>query len=135
MSKDIRENLIASKKGFKTTVGSTTKKSSVVYIKMTAKITPTEKRDDYGECARRIKETFKRETEKIVWNSPDFLDEHICVADMSEESVKFGRRSFVKYAVYVKLHDGRNKDCVEKLASTLNDTIEKLLEDASLKII
>lgn len=74
----------------------------IVYIRTKARITPIVKKKEYNDGVTSVKETFEKLVKSVVRNNSYFEDKHICSIEISENGIAFGKKSHIKYDVYVK---------------------------------
>jgi hypothetical protein len=75
---------------------------NIIYIRSKAVITPITDKKDFSEEIIKIKRSFENKVKETVRNSYSFEDKHICTIEMSENGISFGKKSHVKYDIYVK---------------------------------
>lgn len=82
----------------------------IVYIRTKARITPTVKKKEYNDGVASVKESFEKLVKSVVRNNGYFEDKHICSIEISENGIAFGKKSHVKYDVYVKPKEMKKLD-------------------------
>lgn len=74
----------------------------IIYIRSKARVTPLIKQRDYYDSVTMVKNTFGNTVHNIIKNHTHFENRHICSIEMSENGISFGKKSYIKYDIYVK---------------------------------
>jgi len=111
---------------------------NIIYIRSKAVITPITDKKDFSEEIIKIKKSFEKKVKETVRNSCSFEDKHICTIEMSENGISFGKKSHVKYDIYVKPKNIKNLDDysndIQTLVYQFNQTLANLFTENNIKI-
>lgn len=118
---------------FVTRYGSTLEEEhpSVVYLRTKSKITPIEKKKEYNNEIENVKKDFEIYIKKCIFNCKSVENNFMYNLDITSNSIKFGKTSFLRYDVYVKPTKKRtisqNKYRLQQLSKKIDNGLEKLL--------
>lgn len=99
----------------------------IIYIRSKARITPTIKKKDYNDSVSIIKKEFIKNVKTIVKSYSKFEGKHICSLEMSDNGIAFGKKSYIKYDVYVKPKE------IKKIDEYEND-IKNMISDVDIML-
>ena len=127
------------KNGFKVKYGSLDKKNpDILYVRSRTTITPSIKKSDYSKEILSVKNKFVHDANDIILLSDYFEDRFICNIEISEKSLAYGKKSHLKYDVYLKPLENKNfeeyYDDINNIVNKLNVKLSFLLETNNLKI-
>lgn len=112
---------------------------SVVYLRSKTKITPTIQKINFEDDLNSLKEKFNDYIINQVKINKNFNENCICNIDVSSKSVTYGKASFLRYDVYLKLINKNtllnNKNIIEEFSSELNDKLTELLFNCGIKCV
>ena len=101
-------------------------------------ITPVIKKKDFSEDIALVKKEFEKNIKRIILNSNIFENKHICSIEMSENGIAFGKKSHMKYDIYVKPKENKLLeeyfDDVKNLVYVFNQNLSELLTKNNIKI-
>lgn len=110
----------------------------IIYIRSKATITPVLYKKDFSDDIVLIKKSFEQSVKESIRNTNDFEDKHICTIEMSENGISYGKKSHVKYDVYLKpkvvkpITEYHNT--ILRLAYIFNKGLEQSLLDKNIRI-
>lgn len=109
------------------------KEPSVVYLRTKSKITPSIKQKEYNENILKAKNEFTSFAKNYILNCNDVEDMFLFNIDMSPKGVKFGKKSFLRYDLYLrpktKLTLEDNKTKMERISFAMDNKLEKILKN------
>lgn len=109
------------------------KEPSVVYLRTKSKITPSVKKKEYNENILSAKNEFTSFAKNYLINCNDVENAFLFNIDMSPKGVKFGKKSFLRYDVYlrpkVKSTLQENQGKMENISLTLDENLERILKN------
>lgn len=109
------------------------KEPSVIYLRTKSKITPLVRQKEYNENILKAKNEFTSFANNYLLNSDDVENAFIFNIDMSPKGVKFGKKSFLRYDVYlrpkVKNTLQANQGKMEHISLTLDENLERILKN------
>lgn len=109
------------------------KEPSVVYLRTKSKITPSIKQKEYNESILKAKNEFTSFAKNYILNCNDVEDMFLFNIDMSPKGVKFGKKSFLRYDLYLrpktKLTLEDNKTKMERISLAMDSKLEKILKN------
>lgn len=109
------------------------KEPSVIYLRTKSKITPSVKKKEYNENILRAKNEFTSFAKNYLLNCNDVENAFLFNIDMSPKGVKFGKKSFLRYDVYlrpkVKSTLQENQGKMENISLTLDENLERILKN------
>lgn len=109
------------------------KEPSVIYLRTKSKITPSVKKKEYNENILRAKNEFASFAKNYILNCNDVENAFLFNIDMSPKGVKFGKKSFLRYDVYlrpkVKSTLQENQGKMENISLTLDENLERILKN------
>ena len=120
---------------FITRYGSTLEEEhpSVVYLRTKSKITPLIKQKEYNENILKAKNEFTSFAKNYILNCNDVEDMFLFNIDMSPKGIKFGKKSFLRYDLYLrpktKLTLQDNKAKMEQISLAMDNKLEKILKN------
>lgn len=125
--------------GIKSKYGTLDKNNpEILYIRSRAIITPVIKKRDFSEDIALVKKEFEKNIKRIILNSNIFENKHICSIEMSENGIAFGKKSHMKYDIYVKPKENKLLeeyfDDVKNLVYVFNQNLSELLTKNNIKI-
>ena len=125
--------------GIKSKYGTLDKNNpEILYIRSRAIITPLIKKKDFSEDIALVKKEFEKNIKRIILNSNIFENKHICSIEMSENGIAFGKKSHMKYDIYVKPKENKLLeeyfDDVKNLVYVFNQNLSELLTKNNIKI-
>lgn len=125
--------------GIKSKYGTLDKNNpEILYIRSRAIITPVIKKKDFSEDIALVKKEFEKNIKRIILNSNIFENKHICSIEMSENGIAFGKKSHMKYDIYVKPKENKLLeeyfDDVKNLVYVFNQNLSELLTKNNIKI-
>lgn len=104
---------------------------SVVYLRTKSKITPLVRQKEYNENILKSKKEFTSFTKDYILNCNDVDDVYLFNIDMSPKGVKFGKKSFLRYDIYLrpktKLTLQGNQKKMEHISLALDNGLENIL--------
>lgn len=109
------------------------KEPSVIYLRTKSKITPSVKKKEYNENILMAKNEFTSFAKNYLLNCNDVENAFLFNIDMSPKGVKFGKKSFLRYDVYLRpkvkstLQENQNK--MENISLTLDENLERILKN------
>ena len=110
----------------------------ILYIRSRATITPVIKKKDFSENIIEIKRIFEKNVKTVILNSKAFEDKYICSIEMSENGIAFGKKSHVKYDIYVKPKTNKTieeySDDIQTIAYLFNQNLLQSLTENNIKI-
>lgn len=111
----------------------------ILHIRSKATITPSVNKKDFSEDIIFLKREFEKNVKQTLINSYDFENKHICSIEMSENGIAFGKKSHVKYDVYIKPKFQKklkeyNNDIL-RLVYNFNQNLTELLTNCEIEII
>jgi hypothetical protein len=110
----------------------------ILYIRSRATITPEIKKKDFSEDIALIKRIFEKNVKTIIFESNVFENKHICNIEMSENGIAFGKKSHVKYDIYIKPKISKKleeyKNDVIDLVCLFNQNLSQSLTENNIKI-
>ena len=110
----------------------------ILYIRSRATITPSIKKKDFSENIIEVKKIFEKNIKTVILNSKAFEKKYICSIEISENGIAFGKKSHVKYDIYVK--PKMNKaieeyyDDVQTMVYLFNQKLSQLLIESNINI-
>lgn len=114
-------------------------KPEILYIRSKATITPSIKKKDFSEDIASIKSLFEKNVKGIILKSNDFENKHICSIEMSENGIAYGKKSHLKYDIYVKPKEAKTlsdySNDIQYLTSEFNFNLLQLLSSNNIVII
>lgn len=126
-----KSNEIAIKKenGFSTKYGSkeNIKDNNIFYVRTKTKITPITNKQTYEDDVEKVKFNFANYISKLILKNKHFENEYLSNIDMSAKSISYGKISFLRYDIYLKM---KNKDTLEnnkELLYKISDNIDTFL--------
>ena len=109
------------------------KEPSVVYLRTKSKITPLIKQKEYNENILKAKNEFTSFVKNYIINCDDVENMFLFNIDMSPKGVKFGKKSFLRYDLYLrpktKLTLQDNKIKMEQISLAMDNKLEKILKN------
>lgn len=112
---------------------------SVVYLRSKTKITPTIQKTNFENDLNSLKEKFNDYIIEQVKINNNFNENCICSIDFSSKSVTYGKTSFLRYDIYLKLINKNtllnNKNIIEDFSSQLNNKLTELLFNCGIKCV
>lgn len=125
--------------GIKSKYGTLDKNNpEILYIRSRAIITPVIKKKDFSEDIALVKKEFEKNIKRVILNSNIFENKHICSIEMSENGIAFGKKSHMKYDIYVKPKENKLLeeyfDDVKNLVYVFNQNLSELLTKNNIKI-
>ena len=109
------------------------KEPSVIYLRTKSKITPSIKQKEYSENILKAKNEFTSFAKNYILNCNDVEDMFLFNIDMSPKGVKFGKKSFLRYDLYLrpktKLTLEDNKTKMERISLAMDNKLEKILKN------
>lgn len=110
----------------------------ILYIRSRATVTPTISKKDFSEDISNIKKSFEKNVKTVMFKSDVFEDKYICSIEMSENGIAFGKKSHMKYDVYVKPKINKTIDeyisDVQSIVYCFNQNITELLTKNNIKV-
>lgn len=117
----------------------TNTKPKVIYLRTKAKITPTINKTSFEEGIINVKNNFINYIKDVIVKNINLEDNHISSIDISEKSVRYGKISFLRYDVYIKLRSPKplikNFKFFSKLSEKFDKKLIKLLKKENISCI
>lgn len=125
--------------GIKSKYGTLNKNNpEIIYIRSRATITPTVKKKDFSEEVELIKKTFVNSIKTTIADSLVFENKHICSIEMSENGISFGKKSHVKYDVFLKPKVIKSIEeytsNIQYLVGVFNRNLYAMLSEVNIKV-
>jgi len=115
---------------FKSTYGTFNRNiPNVIYINGKTKVKPIVEKTDYSMDSRNIKKSFTNFVDKTVKDNDTFFDEYICTCDVSENGLEYGKRSNLKYSVFLKPKELKPIEDYLSVISNFNATVTSFLSE------
>ena len=125
--------------GLKTKYGALDKKNpEVIYIKSRATITPKIKKRDFSDSISKLKKVFEDNVRKTMAHLTDYDKRHICTLEISENGISYGKKSRVRYDIFIKPKTVKPleeyRDEIQKLSHIFNTDLKTLLNDNNIDV-
>ena len=115
---------------FKSTYGTFNRNTpNVIYINGKTKVKPIIEKTDYSVDSRNIKKSFTNFVDKTVKDNDIFFDEYICTCDVSENGLEYGKKSNLKYSVFLKPKELKPIEDYLSVISNFNATVTSFLSE------
>lgn len=101
----------------------------VVYLNTKVTVTPLAKSSNYVVSVRQTKVKIKEKIEQMLSVCDDIERKYILTVDMSEDSVSYGKKSRVKYDLFVKPKEIKGLGELLSLGKHISHRINVIISD------
>jgi hypothetical protein len=134
-----KENDITNGKVFKAKYGTCDEEiPKVLYLNVKTKVQPIQQKTTYASDVRNVKKLFGEYINGYFAKTDKFSNKFIYSCDVSENNMKFGRKSNVKYEVILKPTEIRKfdeySDDMRELSETLSNELYRIMDGNEFEI-
>lgn len=109
---------------------------SVIYVKSRGKIVPLIEKNTYIEDVADIKESLTAYVDRLIKNNDEFQDRYIFNIDTGDNALKYNRKSYFKYDVYLVPVEIKPLDdyeeTVNEMSMAISGHLETLLKEKNI---
>lgn len=109
---------------------------SVIYVKSRGKIVPLIEKNTYIEDVADIKESLTAYVDRLVKNNDEFQNRYIFNIDTGDNALKYNRKSYFKYDVYLVPIEIKPLDdyeeTVNEMSMAISGHLETLLKEKNI---
>ncbi len=110
--------------------------ANVIYINGKGKVKPSIMKTDYSADSKAIKQAFDKFVDKTVKEDEHFYNDYICSCDISENGLSYGKKSHIKYSIFVKpkvvMPIEEYMEAMQRFNATVSNYLKSDLEERKL---
>lgn len=111
----------------------------VVYIRSRASITPSIKKKDFSDDVISLKKVFLNNVKTLITINNIFENKHLCNIEVSEKGLEYGKKSHIKFDVYLKPKEIKPimeyYEDIKELSTVFNENLMGILGYIDIKVI